>query len=74
MQRSSFSAAQSGTLKAHKRTHSGERPFPCDEAGCEYRAAQSNDLATHKRTHMCVRRAAPRAQKLSLHARDMSRT
>ncbi|KAJ1639208.1 hypothetical protein T492DRAFT_623806, partial [Pavlovales sp. CCMP2436] len=35
----------------HKRTHSGERPFPCDEPGCRYSAAHASSLTTHKRTH-----------------------
>ncbi|KAJ1615736.1 hypothetical protein T492DRAFT_557512, partial [Pavlovales sp. CCMP2436] len=33
------------------RTHSGERPYACDEAGCEYSAARAGDLKRHKRTH-----------------------
>ncbi|KAJ1624649.1 hypothetical protein T492DRAFT_1124289 [Pavlovales sp. CCMP2436] len=35
---------------SHKRTHSGERPFACDEPGCEYSAAEAGHK-THKRTH-----------------------
>ncbi|KAJ1640543.1 hypothetical protein T492DRAFT_583900, partial [Pavlovales sp. CCMP2436] len=38
-------------LTAHKRTHSGERPYACDEPGCEYRAAKAGNLTAHKRTH-----------------------
>ncbi|KAJ1625877.1 hypothetical protein T492DRAFT_879324, partial [Pavlovales sp. CCMP2436] len=35
----------------HKRTHSGERQYPCDEPGCDFRASQPGHLARHKRTH-----------------------
>ncbi|KAJ1618061.1 hypothetical protein T492DRAFT_604810, partial [Pavlovales sp. CCMP2436] len=38
-------------LTAHKRTHSGERPYACDEPDCEYRATQPGHLPRHKRTH-----------------------
>ncbi|KAJ1617776.1 hypothetical protein T492DRAFT_558122, partial [Pavlovales sp. CCMP2436] len=32
--------------------HSGERPYACDEPGCEYRAAKAGGhLTRHKRTH-----------------------
>ncbi|KAJ1617906.1 hypothetical protein T492DRAFT_1132653 [Pavlovales sp. CCMP2436] len=44
-------AAAAGKLTVHKRTHSGERPFACDEPGCEYSAAQAGSLKAHKRTH-----------------------
>jgi uncharacterized Zn-finger protein len=35
----------------HKRTHNGERPYACDEPGCEYRITTAGHLKTHKRTH-----------------------
>ncbi|KAJ1634976.1 hypothetical protein T492DRAFT_836421 [Pavlovales sp. CCMP2436] len=54
--RATSPAATSGLLKAgnlarHKCTHSGERSYPCDEPGCEYRAAEAGHLTAHKRTH-----------------------
>ena len=38
-----------GDLTAHKRVHSGEKPYKCDN--CDYTCAQSGSLTTHKRTH-----------------------
>ncbi|KAJ1636619.1 hypothetical protein T492DRAFT_861383, partial [Pavlovales sp. CCMP2436] len=35
----------------HKRTHSGERPYACDEPGCDFRGAIAGRLKTHKCTH-----------------------
>ncbi|KAJ1633829.1 hypothetical protein T492DRAFT_589834, partial [Pavlovales sp. CCMP2436] len=40
-----------GHLTTHKRTHRGERPYTCDEPGCEYRSRWAGDLKVHKRTH-----------------------